>query len=140
MQSTSYYIPWIQGDTAAAVLASCWQAEGVRLAILARWLLTEPGILILDEATSHLDSESEAAVQRALDAAYPARHARLYRRPVRPAEYDAPETPGGVDLGGIAEQVIEELRAEQPDHRVEVRIAPGLVSAADRVLMRSKSA
>ena len=39
MQSTSYYIPWIQGDTAAAVLASCWQAEGVRLAILARWLL-----------------------------------------------------------------------------------------------------
>ena len=36
---------------------------------LARLLLKAPGLLILDEATAHLDSESEAAVQRALDAA-----------------------------------------------------------------------
>jgi ATP-binding cassette, subfamily B, bacterial len=34
---------------------------------LARLLLKAPGLLILDEATAHLDSESEAAVQRALD-------------------------------------------------------------------------
>jgi ATP-binding cassette subfamily B protein len=36
---------------------------------LARLLLKAPGLLILDEATAHLDSESEAAVQRALDEA-----------------------------------------------------------------------
>jgi ATP-binding cassette, subfamily B, bacterial len=42
--------------------------EKQRLAI-ARVLLKGPGIVILDEATAHLDSESEAAVQRALDAA-----------------------------------------------------------------------
>ena len=39
--------------------------EKARLAI-ARLLLKAPGIVILDEATAHLDSESEAAVQRAL--------------------------------------------------------------------------
>lgn len=39
--------------------------EKQRLAI-ARLLLKAPSIVILDEATAHLDSESEAAVQRAL--------------------------------------------------------------------------
>jgi ATP-binding cassette subfamily B protein len=36
---------------------------------LARLLLKAPGVVVLDEATAHLDSESEAAVQRALDQA-----------------------------------------------------------------------
>jgi ATP-binding cassette subfamily B protein len=39
--------------------------EKQRLA-LARLILKAPGVVILDEATAHLDSESEAAVQRAL--------------------------------------------------------------------------
>jgi ATP-binding cassette subfamily B protein len=42
--------------------------EKQRLAI-ARVLLKAPSIVILDEATAHLDSESEVAVQRALNAA-----------------------------------------------------------------------
>ena len=42
--------------------------ERQRLAI-ARLMLKAPPIVVLDEATAHLDSESEAAVQRALDAA-----------------------------------------------------------------------
>jgi len=40
--------------------------EKQRLAI-ARLLLKDPAIVILDEATSHLDSESEAAIQQAFD-------------------------------------------------------------------------
>jgi ATP-binding cassette subfamily B protein len=40
--------------------------EKQRLAI-ARLLLKDPAVVILDEATSHLDSESEASIQEALD-------------------------------------------------------------------------
>ena len=40
--------------------------EKQRLAI-ARLLLKAPDVVVLDEATAHLDSESEAAVQRALE-------------------------------------------------------------------------
>lgn len=48
--------------------------EKQRIAI-ARLLLKAPSIVILDEATAHLDSESEAAVQRALAAALQGRTA-----------------------------------------------------------------
>ena len=42
--------------------------EKQRLAI-ARLLLKSPSVIVLDEATAHLDSESEAALQKALDVA-----------------------------------------------------------------------
>jgi ATP-binding cassette subfamily B protein len=42
--------------------------EKQRMAI-ARLLLKAPGLVVLDEATAHLDSESEVAVQRALSTA-----------------------------------------------------------------------
>ncbi|MBF9130967.1 ABC transporter ATP-binding protein [Plantactinospora sp. S1510] len=48
--------------------------EKQRIAI-ARLLLKAPSIVILDEATAHLDSESEAAVQRALSVALSGRTA-----------------------------------------------------------------
>jgi ATP-binding cassette subfamily B protein len=48
--------------------------EKQRIAI-ARLLLKAPAIVILDEATAHLDSESEAAVQRALNEALTGRTA-----------------------------------------------------------------
>ncbi|MEV6487396.1 ABC transporter ATP-binding protein [Actinoplanes sp. NPDC051633] len=48
--------------------------EKQRIAI-ARLLLKRPSIVILDEATAHLDSESEAAVQRALAVALEGRTA-----------------------------------------------------------------
>jgi ATP-binding cassette subfamily B protein len=48
--------------------------EKQRLAI-ARLLLKQPQVVVLDEATAHLDSESEVAVQRALDTALAGRTA-----------------------------------------------------------------
>ncbi|GGB67044.1 ABC transporter [Knoellia flava TL1] len=48
--------------------------EKQRIAI-ARLLLRGPRLVVLDEATAHLDSESEVAVQRALDAALEGRTA-----------------------------------------------------------------
>ena len=54
--------------------------EKQRIAI-ARMLLKSPAIVILDEATSHLDSENESLVQAALDAALQRSHLDRDRPP-----------------------------------------------------------
>jgi ATP-binding cassette subfamily B protein len=48
--------------------------EKQRLAI-ARMLLKDPAVVVLDEATSHLDAENEVLIQRALDRALAGRTA-----------------------------------------------------------------
>ena len=53
-------------DVVRTETCSTWRRQ--RLAI-ARLLLKAPDVVVLDEATAHLDSESEAAVQAALDTA-----------------------------------------------------------------------
>ena len=50
-------------------------AEFGDLGVLARLLLADPAIVVLDEATSHLDAENERAVQQALDTALAGRTA-----------------------------------------------------------------
>ena len=56
--------------------------EKQRLAI-ARLLLKNPAVMILDEATSHLDNESEAVVQAALDEAMKRRTSLEYENLIR---------------------------------------------------------
>ena len=65
----------VYGDVDLNVLdgSSVWAQSMVQALSLAgcevRLLLKAPGVVVLDEATAHLDSESEVAVQRALDTA-----------------------------------------------------------------------
>lgn len=69
---------------------------------LARLLLKAPGLIILDEATAHLDSESEAAVQRALDEALASRTALVIAH--RLSTIRAADVILVVDDGRIVEQ------------------------------------
>ena len=83
--------------------------EKQRLAI-ARVLLKGPGVVILDEATAHLDSESEAAVQKALDAALAGRTSLVIAH--RLSTIRAADLILVVDAGRIVEQgTHEELLA-----------------------------
>jgi ATP-binding cassette subfamily B protein len=75
--------------------------EKQRLAI-ARLLLKAPRVVVLDEATAHLDSESEAAVQRALSTALEGRTSLVIAHRLSTIR-DADQILV-VDHGGIAEQ------------------------------------
>ena len=68
-------LKWVGlGDKIHAVPQVLSGGEKQRLAI-ARMLLKNPAIMVLDEATSHLDNENEALVQAALDVALSGRTA-----------------------------------------------------------------
>ena len=67
--------------------------EKQRLAI-ARLLLKAPAVVVLDEATAHLDSESEVAVQRALGDGARRPHVARHRAPAVDGPRGRPD-PGG---------------------------------------------
>jgi ATP-binding cassette subfamily B protein len=108
--------------------------EKQRLAI-ARLLLKGPGIVILDEATAHLDSESEVAVQRALDEALTGRTSLVIAH--RLSTIRGAHQILVVDAGRIAERgTHEELLAAgglyADLYRTQfLREEPGLVTAPD---------
>jgi ATP-binding cassette, subfamily B, bacterial len=77
---------------------------------LARLLLKAPGVVVLDEATAHLDSESELAVQRALDSALSGRTAIVIAHrlsTVRSADRIAVVDGGRVVEEGRHEELLE---------------------------------
>jgi ATP-binding cassette subfamily B protein len=98
--------------------------EKQRLAI-ARMLLKDPAIVILDEATSHLDSENEAAVQRALATALTGRTSMVIAH--RLSTITAADQILVVDEGEIVER----------GHHDELIAAGGLYSELYRTLIRA---
>ncbi|MGN6692736.1 MAG: ABC transporter ATP-binding protein [Aquihabitans sp.] len=98
--------------------------EKQRLAI-ARMLLKDPAVVILDEATSNLDSENEAAVQEALAEALRGRTSIVIAHRLSTI----------VDADRIL--VLERGRLVQQGRHVDLVDAPGLYAELYRTLVRS---
>ncbi|MDH3754924.1 MAG: ABC transporter ATP-binding protein/permease, partial [Acidimicrobiia bacterium] len=97
--------------------------EKQRLAI-ARMLLKDPAVVVLDEATSHLDSENEALVQRALGHALEGRTAVVIAH--RLSTITAADQILVVDAGRLVEQ----------GTHLELLAADGLYADLYRTLVR----
>jgi ATP-binding cassette subfamily B protein len=109
--------------------------EKQRIAI-ARLLLKAPSIVILDEATAHLDSESEAAVQRALSVALSGRTALVIAHrlsTVRDADQIVVLDHGKVVEQGTHEELVarDGLYAELYHTQFAVADSPTPYQAAD---------
>ncbi|ANS77670.1 Lipid A export ATP-binding/permease protein MsbA [Serinicoccus hydrothermalis] len=97
--------------------------EKQRLAI-ARLLLKSPSVVVLDEATAHLDSESEAAVQRALDEALQGRTSVVVAHrlsTVRDADLILVLEEGRVVQRGTHEQLLADGGLYAALHRTQFR-------------------
>ncbi|MDQ3502543.1 MAG: ATP-binding cassette domain-containing protein, partial [Actinomycetota bacterium] len=107
--------------------------EKQRIAI-ARLLLKAPGVVILDEATAHLDSESEAAVQRALSTALAGRTSLVIAHrlsTVRDADAILVLQDGRVVERGRHEQLLERGGLYAELYRTQFESQAGVAAAAD---------
>ncbi|MEJ5915574.1 ABC transporter ATP-binding protein [Pseudokineococcus sp. 1T1Z-3] len=100
---------------------------------LARLLLKAPDVVVLDEATAHLDSASEALVQKALETALEGRTSLVIAHrlsTVRDADEIAVVEAGRVVERGTHEELLARGGRYEELHRTQLRGAPGDVAAA----------